>query len=45
MKKVMKAVAALMLMTAVVIATGCKKEQLAEVQTSQVTNGWWYGRF
>lgn len=38
MKKVMKAVAALMLMTIVVYATGCKKEQLAEVTTSPVTN-------
>lgn len=34
----MKAVAALMLLMVVVYATGCKKEQLAEVQTSQVTN-------
>ncbi len=38
MKKVMRAVAAIMLLMVVVYATGCKKEQLAEVQTSQVTN-------
>lgn len=38
MKTTMKAMASLMLITAALLIVGCKKEKMAEVETSQVTN-------
>ena len=38
MSRILKALAAIMLITATLFAVGCKKEKKAEVETSQVTN-------
>lgn len=38
MNRTLKAITAVMLITAVLFAVGCKKEKKAEVETSQVTN-------